>query len=208
VDTSADTKTCATCGRVLPTAELGSKTPILSSECPHCAWERLCLTPEVDLDRAAVHQRSQQGAKQDVFRRGYRRYYEGDRDKILERLRRRFAADRWHGRLLPQAEAGYVEFAAEIRRRSARRHRAGGSHTGEDVHRLYDEQGGRCFYCGKELNGKYDLDHKTPLSRGGTDWPENLCCACEWCHHRKEQMTAEEFVEYLTDLRRRRTQPP
>ncbi len=87
-------------------------------------------------------------------------------------------------------------------KRRGPRHGAGGSHSIEDVERLYDEQEGRCFYCGKELNAAYSLDHKTPLSGGGTDWPENLCCACEWCSSRKQNKTAEEFTEYLINLRR------
>ena len=208
MDTSADTKTCATCGRALPTAELGSQTLILSSECPHCAWERLCQTTEVDLDRTAAYERPRQEADAAVFLPRYRRYYGKNREKILERLRRRFAPDSRLERLLPQAEAGYIEFAAEMRRRRPRKHGAGGWHTSEDAKRLYEEQGGRCFYCGKELNGEYDLDHKTPLSRGGTDWPENLCCACGLCHRLKENKTAEEFMECLTNLRRRRPRLP
>jgi hypothetical protein len=202
VNTSADTKICTKCGRVLPAAELGSETLILTSECPHCAWERLCQLTEADLHKIAADPRSPQKANPDVFRRGYRRYYGENREKIRERLRRRFAADPGHEGLLVQAEAGHVEFTAQVRKHRTRRHGAGGSHTIEDVKRLYDEQGGRCFYCGKELNGVYELDHKTPLSRGGTDWPENLCCACEWCSCRKQKKTAEDFMEYLTELRR------
>lgn len=187
VDTSEDTKSCISCGRVLPAAEFVSSVPGRNSECRDCAWERMCQIPEED--HAAIA-------------RFYRRYLGKNRDKILERMRRRFAADPRHQGLSAQTEAGYVGFAAQMRKRRARRHGAGGWHTIKDVQRLYDEQGGRCFYCGKELNDKYDLDHKTPKSRGGTDWPENLCCACEQCNHRKQEKTAEEFMEYLVNLRR------
>jgi len=182
-----DTKTCPTCGRVLPAAEFVSSVFGLPSECTECAWERMCQIPEEDLA---------------VFARVYRRYRGKNRYEIVERMRRRLAAKERHEHLSAQAEAGYVGFAAEMRKRRARRHGAGGWHTIEDVQRLYDGQGGRCFYCGKELDGKYDLDHKTPLSRGGTDWPENLCCACELCNSRKHEKTAEEFMEYLVNMRR------
>ena len=208
MDMAVDIETCAECGRVLPTAEFGSETVRLTSECPHCAWERLCQATQLDLARTVAHPRPRQTASSDVFRRRYRRYYGKNREKILERLRRRFQADAGHERILPQAEAGYVEFSAQVRKRRNPRHGEGGWHTSEDVKRLYDQQGGRCFYCGKELNGDYDLDHKTPRGRGGTDWPENLCCACEQCRCLKRNKTAEEFLEYLTNLRRRRLRLP
>jgi hypothetical protein len=188
VDTSADTKSCITCGRVLPATEFASSVSGLASECRDCAWERMCRIPEEDLA---------------VIARVYRRYRGKNREKILERMRRGLAVDPQRQGLSAQTEAGYVGFAARMRKRRARRHEAGGWHTTEDILRLCDEQGGRCFYCGKELNDKYDLDRKTPKSRGGTDWPENLCCACEQCCHSKQERTAEEFVEYLADLRRR-----
>lgn len=162
----------------------------------------MCQLGQTDLDKTAVDKPSYQQANPDIFPRGYRRYYGKNRGKILERLRRRFAAHPQHERLVAPAEAGYVEFGAEMRKRRAPRHGAGGSHTSEDVKRLYDQQEGCCFYCGKELNAQYELDHRTPLSRGGTDWPENLCCACDWCNRRKHMKTAEEFMEYLTNLRR------
>lgn len=187
MDPSFDTKCCIKCGRELPAAEFVSGTlGLASKECTDCVWERMCQLAVTEPDGATAHQR---------------RYYGKNRDKILERLRRRSAADPRRQGLL--AEAGYVGFLAQMRERRARRHGAGGWHTAEDVQRLYDEQGGRCFYCGKELDGEYDLDHKTPLSRGGTDWPENLCCACELCSYRKQKKTAEEFREYLASLRRR-----
>ncbi len=155
----------------------------------------MCQIPQADLDQIAAYQR----ASPHVWRSGHRRYYGENREKILERMRRRSAAP---------AEAGYVGFGAQMRKRRDPRHGAGGSHATEDVKRLYEEQGGRCFYCGKELNGECELDHKTPLSRRGTDRPENLCWACEWCNRRKQSKTAEEFMEYLTKLRRRRPQLP
>jgi 5-methylcytosine-specific restriction endonuclease McrA len=206
VETSDDTKTCSKCGRVLPAVEFRSETLGLTSECTECVWERMCQVTEADLDnldKKAAYQRSYEEGNLDFSRRGYRRYYGKNRDRMLERLHRRAAADPQHQGFFAQAEAGYVGFSARMRERRARRHGAGGWHGIEDVKRLYDEQGGRCFYCGKELQDKYELDHKTPLSRGGTEWPENLCCACELCNSRKQQRTAEEFTEYLNSLRRR-----
>jgi 5-methylcytosine-specific restriction endonuclease McrA len=131
-------------------------TPVGQKTCPKCG-RVLPATPQADLHKIAAHQRSCREAKPPAFWRGYRRYYRDSRETILGRLRHRSAT---------QVEAGYVAFGAQMRKRGDPRHQAGGWHTSEDVERLYDEQGGCCFYCGKKLNAEYDLDHKIPLSRG------------------------------------------
>lgn len=189
VDPTADTKTCTSCGKLLPSAEFFFPEPGIPSECKACAWDRMCRVPKDDLARIT---------------RVYRRYRGEDRDKIRERLHRRLAGEQWHRRLL--AEAGYVVFASQ-RRRGSREHGTRDWFTIDDVQRLCDEQGNRCFYCGKELNERYQLDHKTPKSRGGNDSPENLCCACELCSRLKHHETAEEFMDYLRGLRERRPPP-
>lgn len=64
----------------------------------------------------------------------------------------------------------------------ARKRNAGGNHTAEDVNRIYEFQQGYCWWCGKPLNGKYHVDHRIPLSRGGSDKASNLVCACAKCN--------------------------
>ena len=181
-----DTKTCTSCGKLLPTTEFFSSESGSPSECLACAWDRMCRIPEDDLARIA---------------RVYRRYRGKNRDKLRRRLDRRLAGRLWHQRLL--AEAGHVVFAAQMRKRGAHKRRARDWYTCDDVKRLYDQQGGRCLYCGEELNGRYQLDHKRPKSRGGNESPENLCCACERCSRLKHHETAEEFMDYLKSLRER-----
>lgn len=49
-----------------------------------------------------------------------------------------------------------------------------------------------CFYCGSaEAN---TIDHCTPISRGGSDSPNNLVAACKRCNYRKGEKTADEFI--------------
>jgi hypothetical protein len=100
VDTSDDTKQCPGCGRALPQAEFTSEALGITSECVGCTWERMCRLTAADLAELA---------------RVDRLYCEKSHASILERLRRRFAAHPQHQRLLGQAEAGYVEFAAQTR---------------------------------------------------------------------------------------------
>lgn len=50
-----------------------------------------------------------------------------------------------------------------------------------------------CFYCNKR-GGRLECDHKTPLSRGGSNEPENLITSCLNCNRKKRTKTAEEFM--------------
>jgi len=65
-----------------------------------------------------------------------------------------------------------------------------------DAMRLRKVQNDRCAYCGCELNGGGELDHKKPVSRGGSNWPENMAWACLTCSRDKHNKTAEEFLEW------------
>lgn len=87
----------------------------------------------------------------------------------------------------------------------ARKRAVPGSHTAEDVLRIYKRQKGLCFYCRAPLHGTYHVDHKTPLSRtelNPTNDPKNICCACPKCNVQKRDMTAKEFRRFLTESKR------
>ena len=57
----------------------------------------------------------------------------------------------------------------------------------ELVH-LYD---GRCGYCG--IAATLEPDHRVPLSRGGSNWIENIIPCCRPCNTRKRTATEDEF---------------
>lgn len=73
----------------------------------------------------------------------------------------------------------------------------GGSYTKEDIALLYEVQKGICIYCEEALDGKYEIDHKIPVARGGSSWPENLQLLCRPCNRRKSDFTHEEYEERL-----------
>jgi len=44
-----------------------------------------------------------------------------------------------------------------------------------------------CCICGKAISGRNKtVDHKTPISRGGTNKFENLCMCCASCNSKKQ----------------------
>ena len=78
--------------------------------------------------------------------------------------------------------------------RRARKRDAEGSYTMGDLTILYKEQNGRCKYCGGVLDD-YHADHMVPLSRGGSNYIENIALACPTCNLAKNNKTVEEFIK-------------
>lgn len=78
-----------------------------------------------------------------------------------------------------------AEHNARSHKRRALKMGAEGSHTAADIETQYRAQKGLCWHCGKELNGKYEVDHLIPLDKGGTNWPNNLFCSCRECNRSK-----------------------
>lgn len=74
--------------------------------------------------------------------------------------------------------------AAKRDRRRAKKVEAGGVYTSSDVAALIKVYGRVCFYCSANL-AKFHIDHFIPLSKGGTNWPENLRLSCPTCNYSK-----------------------
>jgi 5-methylcytosine-specific restriction endonuclease McrA len=54
-----------------------------------------------------------------------------------------------------------------------------------------------CYYCEKEVpDYEAHLEHKTPVSRGGTNKHSNLALACPECNFEKGSKTEKEFRRY------------
>lgn len=143
--------------------------------------------------------------------------YLKNRERYLEQARAYFAANRErlnelrreYYRAHNEAERKRIrkaqdpDFAdrvrSQLRNYYASKLAADGSHTADDVQRLYKEQGGRCFYCDKSVGTAYHVDHVIPLSRGGSNGPDNLVVACPFCNQSKNDRLPEEW--YLHRVR-------
>lgn len=88
--------------------------------------------------------------------------------------------------------------------RRAREAGNGGSFTVDELQTLLDVQEALCFYCGRLLFESFDLtfhiEHKVPISRGGTNYIENIALSCVECNLKKHTKTAEEFLETVGGL--------
>lgn len=80
-----------------------------------------------------------------------------------------------------------------------RRHRlraAGEMPDRYEIGRMLCSQDARCTYC-MSLLMQYHIDHKTPVSRGGTNDAANLQLLCPTCNLKKSAATHEEYMARL-----------
>jgi hypothetical protein len=76
----------------------------------------------------------------------------------------------------------------------ARKKAVPGTHTIQDMQRIYKAQKGKCHWCHKPTpwKGRHD-DHIIPLTRGGTNWPDNMCVSCPRCNMSKGNKLPQEW---------------
>ena len=82
----------------------------------------------------------------------------------------------------------------------ARKRSAPGSHSAEDVQRLFVLQNGACPVCRSDLPAEYHVDHIQALSRGGSNDPDNLqllCPPCNTSKHAKDPIAFMQSRGYL-----------
>lgn len=78
--------------------------------------------------------------------------------------------------------------------------------------RLAEDAGFKCTYCGGDVViGRWGgqslatIDHKIPLSRGGSWKRYNLTCACRRCNAEKSDMTMDEYSDWRRGIWRGET---
>ena len=83
-------------------------------------------------------------------------------------------------------------------RRHALQMQAEGTFTKKDIEELKLAQDFKCAVCGCDLKETgYHIDHKIPLSRGGSNWPSNLQLLCPFNNVQKSNATDEEYLHKL-----------
>lgn len=115
-------------------------------------------------------------------------WYLAHRDETLARTKKRYREN--VDEIKVQSKARREKDRVKIRiaksaykaKRRAQIKENGGTFTVADVKLQYKSQKGRCWWCNKEVGDKYHIDHLTPLSRGGSNSPNNIVIACETCN--------------------------
>lgn len=81
-----------------------------------------------------------------------------------------------------------------VRNRRARLKWAGGHHTKHDIAELLIKQKSLCVYCQTDIFARYEVDHIMPVSKGGSNNPENLQLTCRSCNASKRDKDPGQFA--------------
>lgn len=63
---------------------------------------------------------------------------------------------------------------------------------------IFAQSGFRCHYCGAD--GDLTIDHKVPMSRGGSDDGDNLVACCRSCNSSKGTKAYDEFIAWRKSM--------
>lgn len=112
----------------------------------------------------------------------------------FEQRRRRLGARPMPSREESQRRAKQYKY--EYNKRAFHMRRAAGQYpTKFEMSRMMCEQDAKCAYCKTLLPLRgFHVDHKLPVSRGGTNDRSNLHLTCARCNLLKRTMTHEEFL--------------
>lgn len=164
----------------------GYKPPCLANyEGYHQRWY------QENKQRHLEKQREQRKDRAPEIREYMRGYRERNREKIKE------WQDRWEQehpgdaqRRTERWQAKNPDRVLEInKRRRARKLGAEGSHTMAEFAALCQQYNNKCLRCGETK--RLTADHVVPLSKGGTDYIENIQPLCIACNSSKHTQTID-----------------
>lgn len=104
------------------------------------------------------------------------------KDRLIRREKIKAQQRKWESE---NRETVRLHSRVQASKRRAHKRRSKGSYTAQDIKQLIKSQKGLCWWCGKALNDKYEIDHRIALSRGGSNLPDNLCLTCPFCNQSK-----------------------
>lgn len=123
-------------------------------------------------------------------------WYRKNRDKCLEYRRRYWQENKdWlAGHQKTWWDKNPIKKRSYRNNRLARERGADGFYTHKDIEEKMESQHGQCAGCGSCFSETgYHVDHIFPLSRGGSNWPNNIQLLCPKCNLSKGTKTQEEW---------------
>lgn len=145
---------------------------------------------ELDKEKVRVSRRSAYKKCPDAFKARKQKYLAKVRDTQEFKLKQK---KRNQGNYAKYRET----FIANSSKRRAKLKEIPGSYTKNDLLIIFQKQEGACLYCDANVGrrGKrWHADHFIPLSRGGTNYPENIVIACADCNLSKHAKMPWEFM--------------
>jgi 5-methylcytosine-specific restriction endonuclease McrA len=137
------------------------------------------------LDKAAAAMQRWRQKHYDEYRAYRASYYEKNAELI------KAAVKKWR-------EDNPEKWRAIAAVSGGQRRGAEGRFTLKDLEQKWEAQSGLCVYCQADLELSMEIDHKLPIARGGSNWPDNIQLLCFTCNRRKHAKTDVEFRALMT----------
>ena len=75
------------------------------------------------------------------------------------------------------------------------------SFSGEERIQIYRKTKGHCYLCGEFVDfEKFEIEHRLPVSKGGTNDFSNVFCSCHICNTIKHDIYPEDFMERISKI--------
>ena len=211
-------KVCAKCQKEKPENEFSTQKKSSGKEyrrrtCKEC---RLAIRRERDYDNqhskdkhkewlSNNKDRTQKKSKEwksknrDRVNEDKRKWWHKNKDNIAARRRKIYQSQK---EIMVERTNRWTRENPEKARKNkalheARKRGAEGKYSVSDIRKLLKHQNGLCVYCGKNITDCYTVDHIHPLSRGGSNWPDNIQLLCSSCNCSKNNKTHEEYMKFL-----------
>lgn len=196
------TKRCTKCGEEKPATleyfppDKRLKSGLLSycRQCRQLVAREINQRPE-NIQKKRERDRSPQSKAKEKQRR--------QKPEYKEKRKRRKQSPEGKAKLLAYNVVYYQTPGFKIRRKVNKDKRrafevgADGRYTAADIEELLRSQRYRCWWCGCKITDEYHVDHRVALSRGGTNWPNNLCISCVHCNTSKCNKLPHEWSDRL-----------
>lgn len=182
-DHTTPTKTCTKCGRELPLSNFSRRNDAPSG------FRRVCKECMTEYKRGWENEnRGHVNDKSRTWRKNNPERYAITRGEWNKKnaVRRAETQREWNINNPDKAREYH-------HRRRTLKLEAEGTHTADDIRVQQDRQKGKCYYCHSDFGDNYHVDHIVPLSRGGSDDPDNLVITCEQCNKSKGNRLPHEW---------------
>jgi len=149
--------------------------------------------PYRDIESRRAYGRRWMRRNAEKAREAMRRWRKRHGDVDRQRKRDHYSANRERGRERSAAYArSHPEVGVAKRHRRRMREGRGGGFSASAWVALRESYGYRCAYCGASTT--LHADHRTPLSRGGSNSIDNILPACAPCNLSKHDRTESEYL--------------
>lgn len=153
-------------------------------------YERQKAYNQMNRKKVAEYQKRYAAARRTQLLEYWKQYYRKNRERRLEYQRR-------YWKQYSQTLHGKLSRRASVVNRRARKRSAQGSHTPKELQEQLARQKHRCYYCNAKLGEKrnsYHADHIVPLSKGGTNYIDNIVLTCPTCNLKKGDKLLHEWL--------------